>query len=286
MQKAQDEAILIADSGSTKTDWLFAREGSSLYRFQTPGVNPFYQSSEEIAEVFRTDLAPQLPGVPARIFFYGAGCADDKTGKVVSDALATVAPDAEAEIASDMLGAARALCLREQGIACILGTGANNAVFDGVGIVKSIGSLGFWLGDEGSGSFFGKTLVVHYLQRELPAELQEAFEQEFTKLDRLVVLENAYRKPYPNRYFASFSGFIFKHKEHPFLRNMLEAGFRSFAEKYIVRHHESSRLPVHFAGSVAYYYRDILTDVLKELDLRSGRIVKSPLEGLMEYHLK
>ena len=278
------KSFLIADSGSTKTDWVFTNANREC-SFQSAGINPFYQTAEEIIPVLEKEVVPNLIGEVDKIYFFGAGCADEKTSKPVFDALTKCVSSASIiEVASDMLGAARGLCAHEPGLACILGTGANNAYYDGANIVRSIGSLGFWLGDEGSGSYLGKTLVVHFLQNELPADLHESFANQYPHLNRLSVLDNAYKKPYPNRYFASFSTFIAAYREHPFLQNLIENAFTLFVEKYICKHKEAETVPVHFTGSIAFYYQDILKTVLEKKGLRPGRILRSPLEGLLQYY--
>ncbi|MCE7073480.1 N-acetylglucosamine kinase [Dyadobacter sp. CY327] len=278
------QTYLIADSGSTKTDWVIkGPEGE--HSFQSAGINPFYQTAEEIIPVLEREVVPNLIGTIDKIYFFGAGCADQKTSKPVFEALSKCVSSADIiEVASDMLGAARGLCGHEPGLACILGTGANNAYYDGTNIIRSIGSLGFWLGDEGSGSFLGKTLVVHFLQNELPDDLHTHFTTQFPDLNRLSVLDNACKKPYPNRYFASFSTFIAAHREHLFLQNMIENAFTLFAEKYICKHSEATMVPVHFTGSIAFYYQDILKNVLEKKGLEPGRILRSPLEGLLQYY--
>lgn len=276
---------LIADSGSTKTDWVVIGPGSETKSFQSAGINPFYQTAEEIIPVLETQVLPHLAGAVEKVFFYGAGCADEKSSRPVMNALLHCIPAADTiEVASDMLGAARGLCGHSPGLACILGTGANNAFYDGSHIVRSIGSLGFWLGDEGSGSYLGKTLVVHFLQNELPADLHAHFAQRYPDINRLNVLDHAYKKPYPNRYFATFSQFIAENIKHPFMHNLVENAFGLFIEKYILKHENAEEYPVHFTGSIAFYYQDILKNILEMKGLQAGRILKSPLEGLIQYY--
>ncbi|GGH51975.1 N-acetylglucosamine kinase [Dyadobacter endophyticus] len=284
--------ILIADSGSTKTDWAYidsrsdARKTGKHELVQSAGINPFYQTAEEIAPVLQGQVARGIGSDVQEIHFYGAGCADEKSSMPVTNALKQCFPSANVvEVASDMLGAARGLCGHEPGLACILGTGANNAFFDGDRITHSIGSLGFWLGDEGSGSYLGKTLVVHYLQNELPEDLQALFIAQYPSLDRLTVLDHAYKKPYPNRYFASYSKFIAENRTHEFMQTLLGNAFGLFVKKYVLKHANADHYPVHFTGSIAYYYQDILRGVLESNGLQAGRILKSPLEGLIGYHL-
>lgn len=277
--------MLIADSGSTKTDWILKDQNGLTERFQSAGINPFFQTEEDISSVLGRDLLPYLSKPVGEIFFYGAGCADAKSGEPVMLALKKAFQSStQIEVASDMLGAARGLCGHASGLACILGTGANNAFFDGANIVRSIGSLGFWLGDEGSGSYLGKTLVVHYLQRELPEDLNEMFHTQFPEMDRLYVLDMAYKKPFPNRFFATFSKFISENIGHPFIQQLVKSAFELFVNKYVVKHQDVEKYPVHFTGSVAFYYQDILKSVLLEKGLIPGNIEKSPLEGLVKYH--
>ena len=278
--------MLIADSGSTKTDWILVKQNGDKESVQSAGINPFYQSEEEITAVLQRDLLPHINRNVGDIFFYGAGCSNEKTGMPVYEALKKAFPESMTiEVASDMLGAARGLCGHEPGLACILGTGANNAFFDGGNIVHSIGSLGFWLGDEGSGSYLGKTLVVHFLQNELPEDLNNVFKKQFPEIDRLYVLDIAYKRPFPNRFFATFSKFISENIIHPFMQQLVKTAFSTFVNKYVAKHENVENLPVHFTGSIAFYYQDILKGVLKGKGLKPGNIEKSPLKGLVKYHL-
>jgi glucosamine kinase len=283
----EHKTILIADSGSTKTDWLFAHDGKSVFQFQSGGINPFYQSKDEIAALLKKEVLHQLPGEVDKVCFYGAGCADETTSRPAFDALNEEIPGhAKIEVASDMLGAARGLCGRQPGIACILGTGANNAFYDGENITRSIGSLGFWLGDEGSGSYLGKTLLVAFLQNELPEDLHSRFANKYPEINRLSVLEQVYRKPFPNRYFATFSVFIATNISHPAIKSLVQDAFDLFVKKYVKKHIDAEQYPVHFTGSIAYYYEEILKDTLTRYGLTAGRILKSPLIGLVDYHLQ
>jgi glucosamine kinase len=276
--------VLIADSGSTKTDWVL-KNPDGVIRIQSAGLNPFYQSAGDIIEVLKKQVIPSVTAPVNDIYFYGAGCADETSSKPVKDAMISCFPKANTvEVASDMLGASRGLCGKEPGLACILGTGANNALYDGNKNVRSIGSLGFWLGDEGSGSFLGKTLVVHFLQNELPDDLKILFSGQYPDINRLTVLDHAYKKPFPNRYFAAFTHFIGANITHPFLIKLVKQAFDIFIEKYVVKHPETESYKVHFAGSIAYHFRDILEMSLKEKGLTVGRILKSPMEGLVEFH--
>jgi glucosamine kinase len=276
--------MLLADSGSTKTDWLLVNRDHRP--FQSVGFNPFYQSPEVILDTLRREVLPKTdPNLIREIYFYGAGCADATTSLPVTRALATLFPSATTlEVNSDLLAAARALCGREAGIACILGTGANNGLYDGEKIINNIGSLGFWLGDEGSGGYLGKQLVVAYLHHELPAGLHEAFQKNFPDVSRLSILERAYRQPFPNRYFASFTPFLSHHLSDSFVSTLLSNAFGTFLDTYVSKHPNATALPVHFTGSVAYHFRAILAEVLAEKNLHLGTIQKSPIPGLLRFH--
>lgn len=276
--------ILIADSGSTKTDWVLMDKGVAQRRIATEGINPFFIGEDAIVDIVNSQLLPMMNATPDQIYFYGTGCADDVSSGRVLSALTVVFPSAEIRIYSDLVGAARGLCGRSPGIACILGTGANNSVYDGNTITANIGSLGFWMGDEGSGGYLGKTLLASYLHQELPPDIYEDFKVAYPEIDRLVVLENAYRKPFPNRYFASFTPFVAQHLSNPSMAEMVKRAFGLFLDKYVIKHPESARYPVHFTGSVAWYFSTQLEIALVDRKLKPGKIEKSPMPGLLEYH--
>lgn len=278
--------ILLADSGSTKTDWLLA--GSGEVRFQSSGLNPFYQTKEAIEHILSKEVLPQLASAPVRrIYFYGAGCADEASSKPIKEALLMAFPPAELiEVNSDLLAAARGLCGYEAGIACILGTGSNNCLYNGKNIVHNIGSLGFWLGDEGSGGYLGKQLVVRYLHNELPIELHQEFAKAYPDVSRLMILNHAYKQPFPNRFFAGFAPFLSQHVSHQAVHNLVETAFGDFLAMYVCKHADAYSLPVHFTGSVAFHFQSILTKVLISKGLHPGIIEKSPMPGLLRYHVR
>ena len=275
--------ILIADSGSTKTDWRFIDSQNHVSQGRTAGFNPFFQTSQAIYEQICASLLPLIKEQVSSVYFYGAGCAGAGSA-VMRDALKQAFEGAQIEVESDMLGAARGACGRTAGIACILGTGANNGLYDGSNVVANVPSLGFWLGDEGSGGYLGKTLVVSYLHRELPTDLMTAFEKRFSAIDRTEVLENAYQKPFPNRYFASFSKFLFDHRSHPFAYQMIYDAFAVFLKKYVCKHPQHKTLPVSFVGSVAFYYSDILRQAAADQGVSVKNILEAPIAGLTLYH--
>lgn len=277
--------ILIADSGSTKTDWNLITPDNKAIHIQSVGFNPFFQTADVIENALKNEVLPSVSGNVRHIFFYGAGCADEKSSLPVTTALARVFPGAALSVNSDMLAAARSLCGRNKGIANILGTGSNNCLYDGEKIISQIGSLGFWMGDEGSGGYLGKTLVKDYLLGELPQNLHHFFQADFPEIHRLYVLDRAYKQPFPNRYFASFTTFLSRHKEDPYCQRLLSDAFSRFLSLYVVKHPGANELPVSFSGSVGWYFKEELKQALEEKGLITGTIRKSPMEGLITYHL-
>lgn len=277
--------ILLADSGSTKTDWTLVSDNSVPLKFQSVGFNPFFQTEDAIYEGLVAEVKPHIgSGTINKIFYYGTGCADERSGRPVKQALQRLFPEAAIEVNSDLLAAARGLCIRSTGIACILGTGSNNGLYNGEVITESIGSLGFWMGDEGSGGNLGKLLVVGYLQNELPEKLAADFKENFPSVNRLEVLDKAYRQPFPNRYFASYSTFVHKHLSNPYIQNLVQGSFESFLDKYVLKLRSAKSIPVHFTGSVAYHFQEILKNALERKGLQLGSIQKSPSAGLLIYH--
>lgn len=277
--------LLLADSGSTKTDWRLLGTDGSIAQARTAGFNPFYQNSDTVAAELTERLKPLVGEPVTAVYFYGAGITDAERGAVIGDGIRRVFPEiARLETHSDMLGAARALCGRERGLACILGTGANTGLSDGGEIAEQVRSLGFWLGDEGSGGYLGKTLVTHFLHGELPTDLDERFRRRFPDCTRETVLDRAYRQPFPNRYFAGFSRFLFDHRQHPFAHGLVADAFGLFFEKYVEKYADARRVKVHFTGSVAFYYNDILRRVAANRGLTVGVISESPISGLTLYH--
>ncbi|GAB4001880.1 ATPase [Spirosoma daeguense] len=277
--------LLIADSGSTKTDWRLIDTQDRADAIQTDGFNPYYQTTEQMVATLQAQLVPQLQSdAVTDVFFYGTGCTGDTVNYIVSDALRAVLPNvATVSVNSDMLGAARGAAQHEPGIVCILGTGSNACCYDGNQIVRGIQSLGFWLGDEGSGGYLGKTLVRDYFQQRLPDDLRSAFQSRYN-LDRPTLLENAYQKPYPNRYFASFTPFLSEHLTHPYISQLVTDAFVLFLTTYVRRFPEAEQWPVHFVGSIAHYFATLLESAITQTQLTMGRILKAPVEQLIEFH--
>ncbi|GAB4007428.1 ATPase [Spirosoma migulaei] len=276
---------LIADSGSTKTDWRLVDDNGIVHAIQTDGFNPYYQTAAQMATTLQNQLIPHLKeALVTKVFFYGTGCTGPAVNHIVADALQDVLPGLQlVEVNSDMLGAARGAIGHEAGIACILGTGSNACCYDGNQLTRGIQSLGFWLGDEGSGGYLGKTLVRDFFQERLPTDLREAFQTRYA-LDRPTLLENAYQKPFPNRYFASFTPFLSDHLTHPYITDLVTEAFALFLTTYVKRFPEAGFWPVHFVGSIAYYFAQPLQQAVKQTGLTIGSILKAPAEQLVQFH--
>jgi glucosamine kinase len=276
---------LLADSGATKAEWCLLVPGQEPARYRTDGLSPYFQTEAQLTNTLRTQLLPQLPpDVPTQpldVAFYGTGCTGPEPNSRVEAAIRAVLPQVgSVAVASDMLGAARAVAGNVPGIVCILGTGANACQYDGAVLTSPSYSLGFWLGDEGSGGNLGKRLVTTYLHGLLPPPLHAAFAARYS-LDRLTVLDNAYNKPYPSRYFASFAPFLSEHATHPFVRDLIANAFTDFVQLYVRRLPNHNTLPVHFVGSVAYHFQPLLLEVLSQQQLILGTVMQAPMEGLV-----
>ena len=275
--------LLIADSGSTKTQWCLTGPDSVLREIRTDGINPYHMTAERIQEITEAQLLPALEGLqPERIYFYGAGCNQPQRNRAVIEALQHHWKDTPVEVASDMLGAARSLCGREDGMACILGTGANSCLFEGGRITGNTAPMGYILGDEGSGAVLGRLLVADWSKHQLPDDLSRMFEETY-KTDTLQVIEAVYRQPQANRYLASFCPFLSRNIEHPYIQQLVRSEFTRFVQRNL-DNYKRKDLPVHFTGSVAWVFRGILTEVLTAEGYRAGRIRQAPMEGLLAYH--
>lgn len=276
--------VLIADSGSTKTDWNTLNTTDVLQNVQTIGFNPMYQESDDIYTELEKSLLPQLKEkAPSAIYFYGAGCSSPERNKRVSDALARLFPQTDIHVDHDLLSAARAVCGHEPGIACILGTGSNTCLYDGSKIIDNVPSLGFLLGDEGSGAYLGKLLLRAYFYRELPEELAKSLKNTY-QLSKDTFLDTLYSAEVPSRYVATFAKFMHDKRKHPVIKEMIFENFELFFDRHVVKYDGHDELPVNFVGSIAYHFSDILKTAAKKYGLHVGTIIQSPSEGLIKYH--
>jgi glucosamine kinase len=276
--------ILIADSGSTKTDWKSTDGTGNTEQVKTGGINPQYMDPDDIAREVREAASGLSPSKIKFIHFYGAGCSSHEKKEMVAEALQGYFTEATIEVNGDLFGAARATCFFQPGIACILGTGSGSCVYDGEKIIRSIPSLGFILGDEGSGAYLGKQLVRDFLREEMPPDMITMIR---TQLDitKEVILENVNRKPMPSRYLAGFSKFIFENINHTYIETLVHHSFEDFINHYIIPYRESQEFPIHFIGSIARGFRSILHAVLESKNLVLGKVEEAPINGLIEYHL-
>lgn len=271
--------ILIADSGSTKTDWCLTN-GTNHYRFETAGINPFLQSTKEITSQIQ-NIFDNHP--IDEVFFYGAGCIGKKAIERVSLAIENATGVHRIEIHDDLTGAARSLCGHKAGIACILGTGSNSCQYDGEKIVRHTPPLGYVLGDEGSGNALGKRLLSDFLKGQMPRQISKDFKERFG-ITQENVLEAVYRRPFPNRYMASFAIFLNMHENEDYTQYILKENFSNFFKRNILQY--DPELPVHFTGSVAWHFKKILIETAIAHHFKPGRVVKNPIDGLISYHLQ
>ena len=273
---------LIADSGSTKVDWRAIKEDGSVIEISTEGINPVFQTREQILDIFNAKLVPVLGNGVKEIYFYGAGVVSPEVCGALSGYFKEVFPESECFAASDVLAAARALCGHKPGIACILGTGSNSCMYDGKDIVKNVRAGGFILGDEASGGYLGKRLISDFIKGLLPKEIEDVFVERYG-LDYMAIVQKVYRESLPSRFLASFSPFLNEFKEHPYIHNLLRSSFDEFFKRNIV-HYDYQNNEVNFVGSIAYYYRPIIEESAAAQGMKVGKIIKSPIDGLVEYH--
>ena len=275
--------ILIADSGSTKTHWCVCENAKIMKHIFTKGINPFYQSVEEIKLEIESKLVPELKEFQINhICFYGAGCSFADKSAMVGTALGVFFNDIIIEIYSDLLGAARALFGSSKGIACILGTGSNSCYYDGVEIVENVSPLGFILGDEGSGAVLGKILIADCLKNQLPIQLKDKLLKQFD-LTPAIILEKVYKQPFPNRFLATLSPFLFENIAEPSIFNIVYDSFDAFFVRNVMQYTLENK-EVGFIGSVAFYFKDSLEIVASERGIKISKIEQSPMNGLVQYH--
>jgi N-acetylglucosamine kinase-like BadF-type ATPase len=275
--------ILIADSGSTKTDWVLCDKGEIITRIKTQGINPTIQETGDILAVLENELAGKIDAdTPESIYFYGAGCAYENANKRMLTALEATFKTKDIHINSDLLAAARALCGHEEGIACILGTGSNSCLFDGEKIIDNTPSLGFILGDEGSGAHLGRQLVSDCIKKQLSSKLREQFFNRY-QLDKATILERVYHAPLPNRWLASFTPFLCENRKDPEIHTLLKKCFKQFFLRNTMVYRKSW-LPIHIIGGVGINFVQEIKETAESLGLSIGNIVESPMEGLIEFH--
>jgi glucosamine kinase len=277
--------ILVADSGSTKTDWMGYSPNEQI-NFSTQGINPYFLNAHDIFKLFskKKEIAAYASQVK-EVYFFGAGCSSPDKIEVISNGISSFFTNAYVSVEHDLMGSAYATCGDKKGLTCILGTGSNISYYDGKTLHLGAHGLGYVLGDEGSGTWFGRKLITTYLYNQMPADLSFEFGQEF-QIDKETVITNVYQKPSPNTYLASISRFMVNHKDHPFIINILREGFQEFVDTNIKDYSNYKSLDCHFVGSIAFYYQDILREVCLNNQVRLGQVLQKPIEGIYNYILR
>ena len=277
--------ILIADSGSTKTEWREIKGDFGGKSYISTGINPFFVTGEEMVRLLGKEL-PELTGVGiSHIYFYGTGVSNASKAEIVRGALATFFSAEELFIGSDLLGAARSLCMTEPGIACIIGTGSNSCYYDGKNIVSNVSPLGYILGDEGGGAVIGRKLVAGVLKKQLPGIVIENFFRSYPYTPA-EILDNVYNMPFPNRFLGQFSRFISENIHVPELQAIITSSFDEFIVRNVLSYPEARKYPVHFTGSIAYHFRPFLEDLLLKHRLQPGIFTETPMENLVKFHIQ
>lgn len=275
---------LIADGGSTKTEWILIEGQQVVLRFLTKGFNPNYTDWETITVIISSEFPPDCPDDVEKINYYGSGCGNEKNCQLVSAALQQRFPTAEIHVAHDLMAAAHGLLGHEKGIACILGTGANSCLYDGKNIVNQAVSLGYLVGDEGSGTQIGKNVLRSYFYGFMPADLRQEFEA-YYQLTHKDFIDKLYHFPQPNMYLADFCKFAGEHQNHPYIRKICSDCFNDFIRIFIERYDVCKELKVSFVGSVAYHFQPIMKTCIEEKGLHLGKIIQSPADGLIDYYI-
>ena len=278
--------ILIADGGSTKSAWSQLDEAGTRVNFTTEGYNPDFVDTPTIVASLSKALPETLPrDQVTQVFYYGAGVSSAEKAEVIGRAMRQVFPNAKVEIQHDLLGAARALLGHGPGFAAILGTGTNSCLYDGKRVTTSVDSLGYFLGDEGSGSYIGKRLLRDFLRGQLPPGLEAAFRAQYPELDRNGVLDRLYNQPLPNRFLAQFSKFCSDHNNFAYCREIVLDGFEAFFRNLVTKYPRYQDYTFNCVGSVAFNFRDALEEVCRRHSMPMGRIIRAPIDNMVRFHL-
>jgi N-acetylglucosamine kinase-like BadF-type ATPase len=272
---------LIVDAGSTKIEWVLLDGGDVIKRFTTQGFNPNYSDKQHFIDILNNVA---LPKDDIRdIYYYGSGCQKAENAQMVGMMLQQYFPNSVPMVTNDMMGAAHAVLGHEKGIACILGTGANSCLYDGVQIIDRAVSLGYIVGDEGSGSYIGRKLTRAHFYNLMPPELKLSFKEDYN-LEISDFIDNVYHKPEASKYFAQFVKFADKNRAHPYIHQLLKDCFSDFIKVFVLRYEGCHLMPVSFVGSIAFYFQDILREALDSEGLAMGEVMQSPVDGLIKFH--
>jgi N-acetylglucosamine kinase-like BadF-type ATPase len=274
---------LIADSGATKAEWCLL-DASRKKTIFTQGISPYFLNTEQIHSVLLKELCPILRKVQIdEVYYYGTGCANPANARIVKQAIQLTFPGASVQVTHDLMAAARSLCGNQKGIASILGTGSNSCYFNGKKIVKNSPGIGYVLGDEGSGAYLGKKVLQYYLYNTFDNELKQKFDAKYNTTS-VEILESVYKKPLPNRYLAGFAIFLAENRGHYMIENIIEDGLNDFFFNHLIKYKETSSLPVSFVGGIAYGFKDVIKDLCAIYKLETGKIIRNPMEGLVDFH--
>ena len=271
---------LIIDAGSTKMEWILLDGNVVKQRFYTEGFNPNYSDRQCLVETCR---GASLPNGIQSIHYYGTGCGNDQNCQAIKEVFQVQFPDANIHVTHDLMAACHAVLGHERGVACILGTGSNSCLYDGESIIEKAVSLGYLVGDEGSGMHIGREVVRAYFYGFMPEELRMKFDMEY-HLALKDLIQRLYHEGQPSKYLASFAKFAGENQSHPFIQGLVKGCFKAFIEAFVLRYKGCKSLKVSFVGSVAFHFQDILKESLADYGIKSGEIMQAPAEGLIKYY--
>ena len=275
---------LVCDSGATKAEWCLINNGKKK-SFFTQGISPYFLNTEQIKGLLLKELKPKLKNIKVdEIYYYGTGCANPANARLVKKAIQLVFTNTKkVEVTHDLMAAARSVCGKKKGVVANLGTGSFCCYYDGKKIVKQIPGIGYILGDEGSGAYLGKKVIQYYLYETFDDDLRARFNAKYIT-NRSEILENVYKKPLPNRYLASYTLFLAENRGHYMIDNIIEDGLNEFFFYHLCKFRESWVMPIHFVGSVAFGFKDVLQQLCSTYEFEMGNVIKNPMEGLVAYH--
>lgn len=275
--------LLVADGGSSKTDWILQHPDKSLEKFHTCGLNPFFLSEKDISRILQTYKAfNTIADEVSEIHFFGAGCTSPDRRELVSNSLTARFKNAFVSVESDLLGSALATCKNKPGFSCLMGTESNISFFDGRDILQGKHGLGYILGEEGSGTYFGKILLTDFLYQRSPEDISTSFYQSY-QMNKELVIKNLYQKSMPNYFLASFANFMSAHINHPYIQNILNTGFHEFIKTHICSYPNNKDFYCHFVGSIAFHFQKNLKDACAEYEINVGEILEKPIDNLFEW---
>lgn len=275
--------ILVADSGSSQSDWMLGLPDGERMTFTTKGLNPFFVNEKDIAKVVQNvpEILPYADQVN-EVYFFGSGCTSPDRREMVSNALSQLFSSAFIAVETDLLGAAYATCGNRKGYIATLGTGSDVSFFDGQEVRPTAQGVGYVLGDEGSGVWFGKQLVTKFLYGAMPGDLALAFHSKY-RINKEIIIKNVYQRASPNAYLASFAPFMGEHADHPFIDGLLRAGFGEFITTNIRPFPDYREYVFHFVGSIAFHFMKQLREVSEEQGIKIGKVLRRPIEELFNF---